>query len=119
MAHRFGQDRHSMHPETKLGTLIGDRAGEWKDLGDDLDARSWPRLYRDGWLASRLGGIRTMGELSKHLALYEVSALREPGLPWTRQEIERVALQLLEYETGVEMSKFTLDSRFVRDMGLD
>jgi hypothetical protein len=119
IAQRFGQDRRTMRPETELRTLLGDRTDEWKDLGDDLNARSWPRLYRDGWWASRLGGLRTMGELSKHLALYEVGALREPGSPWTRQEIERIALQLLESEAGVEMSKFTLDSRFVRDMGLD
>ncbi|GAC1481210.1 MAG: hypothetical protein NVS1B4_26410 [Gemmatimonadaceae bacterium] len=119
IAQRFAKDRCAVRPETELRALLGERVEEWRDLGEDLEARSWPRLYRDDWWASHLGGLRTLGELSKHLALYETSALREPDAPWTRDEIERIALQLLEHETGVEMSKFTLDSRFVRDMGLD
>jgi hypothetical protein len=119
VARRFAIDRRAMRPETDLRELLDNRADEWKELGEDMNARSWPRLHRDGWWASRPGGVRTFGELSNHLSLYEVAILRDPGQPWTRREIEIVALQLLEHETGVEMSKFTLDSGFVRDMGLD
>ena len=118
VSRRFNVARAAIGPATELRTLLGERAEQWKDLGEDLHAHSWPRLQRDKWWASALGGVRTMGDLSQHLAIYEVSALRPPGQPWTRDEIERIALELLEYETGVTLAKFTLDSRFVRDMGL-
>lgn len=37
----------------------------------------------------------------------------------SREEIERRVVEVIETETGVDMGKFTLDSYFVKDMGLD
>ena len=41
------------------------------------------------------------------------------GAPWTDAEIERGVVVIVEAELGVDMKKFTLDSRFVDDMGAD
>jgi acyl carrier protein len=57
--------------------------------------------------------------LGRHLATYDVAPMRDPNASWTRQEIETQIVNLIESELGVDMTKYTLDSRFVRDMGLD
>jgi acyl carrier protein len=57
--------------------------------------------------------------LDRQLATHHVAAMRDPNGPWTRQEIETRIVKLIESELGVDMTKHTLDSRFVRDMGLD
>ena len=117
-AQRFGLDRRSLRPETVLAYAMGPRGDEWKALGDDVGSKEWPRLKSDSWLKSSVGGVTTLGELARHLATYDVAAMQLNN-QWTRQEIERVVLSLIETELGVDMGKYTPDSRFVRDMGLD
>jgi hypothetical protein len=116
---RFDLDRRSLRPETVLADVMSSRTSEWKALGTDIGSTEWPRLKSDNWVASRLGGVSTLGELAKHLSTYDVAAMRNPDAAWTRQEIQAVVLNLLEIELGVDMRRYTLDSRFVRDMGLD
>jgi acyl carrier protein len=41
------------------------------------------------------------------------------GAGWTDAEIERAVVALVEAEFGVDVAKFTLESRFVDDMGVD
>jgi acyl carrier protein len=117
-AQRFGVDRRSLRPQTLLRDVLGSRNSEWKALRDDVGSSQWPRLKTDNWFASQLGGVSTLGELAQHLATYDVAAMRNPNARWTREEIEAVILSLLETELGVDMSKHTFDSQFVRDMGL-
>jgi acyl carrier protein len=117
-AARFAVPVKELGPGAALHPLVGGRDG-WRALRADLGAYDWPRLHSDHWLGAHLGGVRTLGELARHLALYDRALLRPPGAPWTHQEIETVVVQLLERETGIEMAKYTLDSRFVKDMGLD
>ena len=118
-AHRFRVDQHSLRPQTILSEVIGSRRGEWKGLGEDIGSAEWPRLKSENWFVSNWGGVSTLGELARHLATYDVAAMRDPNAPWTRQEIKALVVGLLETELGVDMTKHTLDSMFVRDMGLD
>jgi hypothetical protein len=116
---RFGVERHLLRPETVLADVMGSRTSEWKALRADIGSTEWPRLKSDTWFTSRLGGVSTFGELAQYLGAYDVAAMRNPDAPWTRKEIQAVVLNLLDRELGVDMSRYTLDSRFVRDMGLD
>jgi hypothetical protein len=116
---RFGVEHRSLRPEAVLADVMGSRKSEWKMLRADIGSTEWPRLKSDSWFTSRLGGVSTLGELAQHLAAYDVAAMRIPDAPWTRKEIRAVVLSLLERELGVDMSRYTLDSQFVRDMGLD
>jgi acyl carrier protein len=118
-ARRFAVPPKSLRPATDLRELMGERISEWGEFRLDLGAREWPRLQSENWWSSYRGGVTTLGQLAGHLALYDTALVRPPGSPWTRTEIEALVLQLLEGETGVDISKYTLDSRFVRDMGLD
>lgn len=117
IARRFGVDRQSLRPDSRLKDLLGDRRGEWKALGDDVGASIWPRLRSDSRMFAALGGVSTLGDLADNLATYDVAALRGRSTSWTRQEIEGVVLGLIARELAVDMSKYTLDSRFIRDMG--
>ena len=118
-AERFGVERRSLRPETRFADVIGSRTSEWTALRTDIGSTEWPRLKSGNWLTSRLGGVSTLGELAQHLGAYDVAAMRNPDAPWTRKEVEGVVLSLLTRELGVDVSRYTLDSQFVRDMGLD
>jgi hypothetical protein len=118
-AQRFAVPPKSLRPASRLREIMGERSSEWSELRLDLGAREWPRLQSESWWSSYRGGVTTLGQLAGHLALYDTALLRPPGTSWSRTEIEALVLQLLERDTGVDLSKYTLDSRFVRDMGLD
>jgi len=118
-AKRFGVERRSLRPETVFVEVMGPRRSEWKALRADIGSTEWPRLKSDNWLTSGQRGVSTLGELAWHLGVYDVAAMRNPDARWTRKGIQAVVLGLLESELGVDMSQYTLDSRFVRDMGLD
>jgi hypothetical protein len=116
---RFGQDRRALRPDTNLSEVLGRRRDEWVALGDDIQASQWPRLKGAGWRAALSGGVATFSELAHHLAVYDAAAMRPPDTPWSRNEIEQLVATVLEVDLGVNMSKFSLDSRFVRDMRID
>jgi hypothetical protein len=118
-AERFGVERHSLRPETAFADVMGSRTSEWKALRADIGSTEWQRLKSDNWFTSGLGGVSTLGELAQYLGAYDVAAVRNPDAPWTREEVQAVVQSLLERELGIDMSRYTLDSQFVRDMGLD
>jgi acyl carrier protein len=118
-AKRFGIENLSLHPQTLLSDIMGSRQSEWEALRDDVGSTEWPKLKSDNWFTSGLGGVTTLGELAQHLAAYDVAAMRDPHTPWSRKEIQAVVISLLETDLGIDMNSYTLDSQFVRDMGLD
>ena len=119
VAQRFGLVRNELTPTSNLRAVLGDRADEWKELGQQVGANAWPRLKSQGRWFAHAGGVTTLGELAHHLSTYDVASLRGADAPWTRAEIEAVVLRVLVEETGVDMSRYTLDSTFVSEMGLD
>jgi hypothetical protein len=118
-AERFGVEHRSLRPQTVLSDVMGSRKSEWKALRDDVGSKEWPRLKSDNWFTSGLDGVSTLGELAQHLAAYDVTAMRDPSAPWSRREIQTVVVCLIETDLGIDMKSYTLDSQFVRDMGLD
>jgi acyl carrier protein len=117
---RFGRRRDALRPATALTSVIpaDGRSEHWRALRSDLRVEAWPRLSAPGWQNCVLGGARTLGDLAGHLATWSPGAVKA-GAGWTETEIERAVLTLVEAETGVDMTKHTIDSRFVDDMGLD
>jgi len=117
---RFGRRRGALRPATALAGVIpaAARAEHWRALRADLDVEAWPRFPEPAWRSDLLGGPRTLGDLAGHLATHSPAAVKAGG-GWTDAEIERVVVALVEAEFGVDMAKFTLDSRFVDDMGVD
>lgn len=118
-ARRFGGDARATRPGTALLDVVGRRASEWSALGEDVRATRWPRLKGTGWRSALSTGATTFGDLASHLAVFDAAAVRGREIPWSRREIERLVTTIIEVELGVNMARFSLDSRFVRDMGLD
>ena len=117
---RFGRLRGALRPTTALAGVMpaAGRAEHWRALRADLRVEEWPRFPERGWRADLLGGPRTLGDLARHLALRGPAGVKAGG-GWTDADIERAVVALIEAEFGVEMAKFTLDSGFVDDMGVD
>jgi len=120
IVHRFGRRRAALRPATALAGVIpaAGRAEHWRALRADLAVEAWPRFPEPGWRTDALGGPQTLGDLARHLAMRNPAAVKS-GAGWTDAEIERVVTALVEAEFGVDMAKFTLDSSFVDDMGVD
>jgi len=121
VARRFDRPPRSLTPRTRVASLLPDRGGEtqWKQLGAELGADHWPKWRDASWLRRQFHlGPATLSDTSRYLAeRYPAAVKGQRG--WTRAEIEKAFLRLLVDETGVDLSKHTLDSRFVRDMGID
>jgi hypothetical protein len=119
---RFERSRDSLAPDTRIGDVLPHSGAEahWRQLGAELGADQWPKWRDASWLRRQLGtGPATLGDLANQLARTNPAAVKGAHGAWTRGEIEQSFLTLLEYHTGVDMSKHSLDSRFTRDMGLD
>lgn len=78
----------------------------------------WPRFPEPNWRSDLIGGPRTLGDLARHLALRGPAVVKAGG-GWTDADIEGTVVALIEAEFGIDMAKFTLDSRFVDDMGVN
>ena len=117
LAQRLGVDRRSLRRDSHLRAVLGKRSGEWKEIGRDLGSRTWPPLKSESSWFAGAGGVTTLGELAENLAVYDAGILRDPNAPWTKTEIEVIVRALIARELAVDMSQYTLDSYFVRDMG--
>jgi hypothetical protein len=108
-------------PSTPIASLIAERGGEsqWKQFGAELGADYLPKWRDANWFRHQIQlGPATLGDLSRFLA-QRYPAIIKGARGWTSAEIEKAFLDLLVDETGVDLSKFTLDSRFGRDMGME
>ncbi|HEX8692320.1 MAG TPA: phosphopantetheine-binding protein [Longimicrobium sp.] len=117
---RFGHPRDVLGPGTPLLAVLPEagRRTHWKALRGDLGVEVWPMLL--GPVTRHfLGGVETLGQLAGTVATQNAAALRRPDEPWSPAEVERLVVALIEMELGVDMRRFTLDSSFVHDMGVD
>jgi hypothetical protein len=115
---RSGAPRRAIGRATPLRPALASDQRTWRELGQAWGARRWPRLQSDHWATRHLGGVSTFADAAHYLAQHDVAVLRGPDAPWTREEVERLVLEVLERETGIDMRQYTLDSRFTYDMGL-
>lgn len=58
-----------------------------------------------------------IGDLVEYSISHHVCAFKTEG--WTREQIAGIVWNIIEEETGVDVSKFNEDSYFIRDMNLD
>ena len=59
--------------------------------------------------------------LTPRLAIEDIAhlaQLKPEGRSWTREEIERDVCEIIVEQLGIARSSFTLDSHFIRDMGV-
>lgn len=109
-------------PDSELDRLVprAERGDAWHRLGAQLGAASFPGApVALDWLA-RLAWWRPrqVRDVVQHVVAHAPrSLIADDG--WTRAQITAVVTRLCEVEFGVDMRRFSLDSDFVRDMGID
>lgn len=122
VARRFEKARNALAPTTPIRDVLSTTGADtqWRQLGAELGADYWPKWRDASWLRRQLGsGPATLGDVANFLATSYPAAVKSSGGGWTRAEIERVFMKLLVQETGVDLTRHTLDSRFTFDMGID
>ena len=117
-----GVSRAETRPATELDALVPaeGRADIWNRVRSELGAsRLPPPPSRSNWLRKViwLGPARARDAV-RYAVAYAPRALLD-GDAWTRGQITEVVCALCEEEFGVDMHRFTLDSEFGRDMGVD
>jgi len=53
------------------------------------------------------------------LGIAELIRLQPTARKWTPEQIERDVCEIIVEQIGIKRSEFTLDSYFIRDMGID
>jgi acyl carrier protein len=53
------------------------------------------------------------------LGIADLIQLQSPARKWTSEQIERDVCEIIVEQIGIKRSEFTLDSHFIRDMGID
>ena len=117
-----GESGLLISPDSELDRLVprAERDDAWHRLGTHLGASSFPGPpVASDWLA-RLAWWRPrqVRDVVQHVVAHAPrSLIGDDG--WTRAQISAVVTRLCEVEFGVDMRRFSLDSEFVRDMGID
>lgn len=116
-----GVPRTGARPSIPLDAVLPDvtRRDAWRAWGRALGAEHWAPLPGTGWLDRRSReGPPTLGVVARHLATWAPATVKR-GHGWTDREIEAGVVALIRAELGVDMARYTLDSEFVRDMGIE
>lgn len=108
--------------DTELDALVprAGRAEAWHRVQSQLGAANFPGPpVQPDWLGRlQWWRPRRVRDVVRHVVAYAPRAmLGTEG--WTRSQITAVITRLCEEEFGVDMRRFSLDSEFVRDMGVD
>jgi hypothetical protein len=118
---RVGFLRASLRPDRELLALLPVSAAQevWAGIGESLGVTRWPRARGNGWFASIFlsSRPRTLGEAAKQVAAVSPAALKSTGEGWSRGEVAAVVDWHLRQNFGIR--EYSLDDRFVEDLGLD
>ena len=96
-----------------------DQGVAWEQVRARLGIGGKVRAWGESWWGRLLGeGPATLRTAADAWAAYYPRTLKPAGEPWSTSQLVEVVVRLLRHECGVDMSKYTLDSRFVQDMAL-
>ena len=123
VASELRRPRRDIGPSTALAELVVDRPisdvtrAVAARLG--LEPRDLSHSPVRGALSHlRLAPPRTLGAVAEELAMLRPAKMRPKHSGWTRAQITEIVLKLLEHETGIDRARVSLDSDFIRDLGM-
>ncbi len=121
MASRLGLPRSQLRPGTELLAVLppANAQAAWAEVGESLGYPQWPRASGGSWLARVFlhGRSRTLGDAARHVATFTPGAVKPPGEGWSWAEVAAVVDGQMRYHFAIR--EYSLDDRFVEDLGLD
>jgi hypothetical protein len=90
----------------------------WHQIGERLMAKRWWRARPNRWLSWFVGPkLRTLGDAAQYLATHSASRLKHSGEGWTWNEVAWVVDRIIREQLAIH--EYSLDDRFVQELGLD
>ena len=121
LADRLGVARATLRPGTELLAALpaANSRAVWAEVGESLGFPRWPRARGGGWLARVFlhGRPRTLGEAAWHVATFSPSAVKPAGEGWSWGEVAAVVGGQMRHHFAIRA--YSLDDRFIEDLGLD
>jgi hypothetical protein len=120
---RANVPREILRSDTDLLNIIPQqgRAEMWRTIGDELGAiKFWPRLANPGWLESfRSPRLNLLGTVAKFMVARSPCVLLRKEEGWSRRLVAEVVHGLISEQIGLTRDRYTEDSRWAQDMGVD
>lgn len=116
----LGLTRNAIRPSSSLATLFpqDDREQHWHAVKDAIGASHWPKIGKARFLQLSLSPyITEFSELVGFVMERSPIAVKGADNLWTRAQVSEVVHRLIVSELGV--TKYSEDSEFVRDMGIN
>ena len=118
---RLGLPRESLRPQTELLAVLPTRNAQavWAEVGESLRFPRWPSVRGGSWLARVFlhSRPRTLGDAARHVATFTPQTVKLPGEGWTWRELATVVDGLMRHHFAIR--EYSLDDRFVEELGLD
>ena len=108
-AGRFSQSAVAQSPVCATGFLMGLESVEL--------VMAWEEHF-----GIKISNERAVTWVTPRIVIDDIAhlvQLRPAARGWTREEIERDVCAIIVEQLGIKRSDFTLDSQFIRDMGVD
>lgn len=110
-----------LRPNTELRDVLPSAGAQkiWAEVGECLNIPSWPRVRGQGWLARMFlpERPRTVGDAARHVATFAPRVLKRHEEGWSWCEVAAVVDRLMDYHFAIR--DYSVDDRFVEDLGLD
>jgi hypothetical protein len=120
LTQRHHVNRSVVRPTTELASLFPRETARavWDDVGRRLGLPRWPGMGQ-GWLAQvfQWQRPRSVGAVAAYIAGSTPRAVKPPGEGWSWREVEAVVAWQFDYYLAIR--GYSLDDRFIEDLGLD
>lgn len=109
--------------DQKLDEVFADRGLRpqlWRQLQEDLDVKSWPRLRWFGLSTDFPSQLKTLGDLSDWMSDHQLQHLTDDERQaLTRGDIAFIVKHIILDQLGLPEEKYGEDKRFIEDLGMD
>ncbi len=120
LEHRLGLPRSRFRPGTELLSVLPAQSADrvWAEVGESLHCAPWPHVRGNAWFARLFQGrVNTLGEAAQRFAMLAPRVLKAPGEGWSWNEVVEVIDGLMCRHFAIR--EYSLDDRFIEDLGLD
>ncbi|HAV63346.1 MAG TPA: hypothetical protein DCY13_13395 [Verrucomicrobiales bacterium] len=113
-----GIERNRIRPGELTKRLIKTDPNCWGIKDAVRGETGWTKLPLDGGWTGYVFSQQTIADLVRWVLVNASETLRDPGTPWTHNQVRDVVRAIIIEQTAVEPG-FSDEAEFVRDLGID